>query len=258
MKKYFFILPIIIGVLFFNSQKASGLTFGYTNKPVSSTSTHASNYIHSIRIQSPANGTVTQLSFVPYGYYEYPDYWYAKPAIYLWSDKSLLGVGEEYASRYSGASFKTVDMVSDVSITSGTDYVLSFWGVSQQYLKYDSGGTSNYSSEVYDAYDGNFPATLGGTFDDDIVLGIYATYTAGASDTCTPPVAGDWYINSSDNCYITGDTYINGEVHLLNRGEGGLYIIDGAVLYTLKLNSTSTPVYIESDDGSTIGGFIES
>ena len=78
------------------------------------------------------------------------------------------------------------------------------------------------------------------------------------SDTCTPPASGDWYIHSSDNCYITTDTYINGTTHLLNRGTGGLYIIDGAILYTLKLSSTSTPVYTESDDGSNIGGFIES
>jgi len=75
---------------------------------------------------------------------------------------------------------------------------------------------------------------------------IYATYTASASDTCTAPATGDWYVHSSDNCYISADTYVNGEIHLLNRGEGKLHIIDGATLAASAINSTSTDIDVEA------------
>jgi len=66
-----------------------------------------------------------------------------------------------------------------------------------------------------------------------------------AGNTCTAPVTGDWYIDSKDSCYVTSDTYVIGEIHLLNRCDGALYIIDGATLSAEKINSTSTPINVE-------------
>lgn len=69
----------------------------------------------------------------------------------------------------------------------------------------------------------------------------------GAGGTsCTYSGSGDWYINSSDNCVISTDTYVNGNVNLLNTGSGLLYIIDGATLACENINSTSTNIDVEA------------
>lgn len=86
---------------------------------------------------------------------------------------------------------------------------------------------------------------------DHIRITVY--YTAGASDTCTYSGSGDWYIDSSDNCYINTDVYVPGSVNLLNRGEGALHIIDDAELSVQAINSTSTDIEVEA--GSKINFF---
>lgn len=87
---------------------------------------------------------------------------------------------------------------------------------------------------------------------------VVATFKAapdGASDTCTPPVTGDWTVNLGDNCYVTSDTYIIGDLILIdNLGSGCLNVIDGATLAVAGWEATSTRDYLclESDDGSAL------
>ena len=82
-------------------------------------------------------------------------------------------------------------------------------------------------------------------FLDHIQVKVY--YTEAPANTCTPPASGDWYVSASDNCYVATDTYIIGSLHLLNdKGQGSFNIIDNAVLSVQKINSTSTPINVES------------
>lgn len=66
------------------------------------------------------------------------------------------------------------------------------------------------------------------------------------TDTCSYYGSGDWYINSSDNCFIKTDVYVFGNVNLLNTGTGKLHIIDGATLSCENINSTSTDIDVEA------------
>lgn len=66
-------------------------------------------------------------------------------------------------------------------------------------------------------------------------------------DTCTYSGTGDWYIKAKDNCYIKTDTYVEGTIFLLaDEGPGALHIIDNSVLSVHRIDSTSTPIYIEA------------
>lgn len=76
---------------------------------------------------------------------------------------------------------------------------------------------------------------------------------AGPSDTCTAPVTGDWQVRASDNCYIDTDQYAQGTILLINDdGPGSFNIIDGATVAGHGLESTSTPINVESGTGATI------
>jgi len=70
--------------------------------------------------------------------------------------------------------------------------------------------------------------------------------TWAAADTCTCP-SGDWYVNSSDNCYLAANCDLDtGGLYLLNTGEGSFNIIDGAELSVTGLESTSTDINVEA------------
>jgi len=126
------------------------------------------------------------------------------------------------------------------------------------YIEY--GGSSDLWGETW-AYTDINSSTFGVGFSVTIYEGtvsvdhirITVYYTAGASDTCTYSGSGDWYIDSSDNCYINTDVYVPGSVNLLNRGEGALHIIDDAELSVQAINSTSTDIEVEA--GSKINFF---
>lgn len=77
-------------------------------------------------------------------------------------------------------------------------------------------------------------------------------YSEAPSDTCTCPTDGtDWYVNSSDDCYLATSCDLDDKgLFLLNTGSGSFHIIDNAILSLAKIESTSTPV--EVDGGSTI------
>ena len=66
------------------------------------------------------------------------------------------------------------------------------------------------------------------------------------ADTCTCP-SGDWYVNSSDNCYLSANCDLDtGKLFLLNTGEGAFNIIDSAELSVTGLESTSTDINVEA------------
>lgn len=66
------------------------------------------------------------------------------------------------------------------------------------------------------------------------------------TSTCVYSGSGDWYINSSDNCYIDSNVYVYGNTYLLNRGEGSLHIINNSELATKSLGNTSTDININA------------
>lgn len=86
---------------------------------------------------------------------------------------------------------------------------------------------------------------------DDIRITVYYTPT----DPCAYSGSGDWPVNLGDNCYVTSDLYVPGQLILYdNTGAGSLNIIDGAFLAVEGIQTTSTRAYlqIESDDGSEL------
>ena len=64
----------------------------------------------------------------------------------------------------------------------------------------------------------NFSSTVGNkTFYLDYIS---YEYGGAVADPCEYSGTGDWYVNYSDNCYITSDVYINGSFNLINDGAG--------------------------------------
>ena len=64
--------------------------------------------------------------------------------------------------------------------------------------------------------------------------------------TCNYSGSGDWDINSSDNCFISSDTYVYGYINLLNTGDGSLNIINSSKLTAKSFNNTSTIVNLNA------------
>lgn len=81
----------------------------------------------------------------------------------------------------------------------------------------------------------------------------YSTDVPFVGDTCTYSGTGNWTVNLGDNCYVKTNTYVSGNLILINNtGSGCLNVIDGAILSADSLQSTTTNPYlcIESDDKS--------
>lgn len=76
----------------------------------------------------------------------------------------------------------------------------------------------------------------------------YLRVTVGAADTCTCPAAGgDWYVDSSDSCFLIANCDLDtGGLYILNTGEGSFNIIDNAELSITSLNNTSTPINVKA------------
>ena len=75
------------------------------------------------------------------------------------------------------------------------------------------------------------------------------TVVHASADTCTAPASGDWNVQSSDNCYVTTNTFVNGNLIILNNtGPGSFNVIDGVTLSIEGLQNTSTPMNFESDE----------
>ena len=65
-----------------------------------------------------------------------------------------------------------------------------------------------------------------------------------ASDTCTCPTDGtDWYVHSSDNCYLSASCDLDdGWLYVLNTGTGSFNIVESAVLAVAGVEATSTEI----------------
>lgn len=78
---------------------------------------------------------------------------------------------------------------------------------------------------------------------------------AAASSSCSPPTSGNWWVKASDNCYINTNVTIQGILYInADNGPGTFNVIDGAVIATQGVQSTSTLIYIESSSGANITG----
>jgi hypothetical protein len=139
------------------------------------------------------------------------------------------------------------------SILENTNYFAAFVMDSSKLVIYKDTGTGG---KYDDANNYTTPKTWYYPYSADAKYSIYATYTAGGgASTCTPPASGNWTVNLGDNCYVTTDKYINGNLILIdNTGSGCLNIIDGATLAVKQWEATTTRDYIclESDDNSKL------
>ena len=69
--------------------------------------------------------------------------------------------------------------------------------------------------------------------------------TQAAADTCTYGGTGNWSIDAADNCTITADVYVRGDVYLMElSGTGKLFIYNNATLSVGggQIESTSTDI----------------
>ncbi len=65
--------------------------------------------------------------------------------------------------------------------------------------------------------------------------------------SCTAPVSGDWYVQASDNCYVSANTTVQGTLYIINtKGPGTFNVIDGAILSVHGIKNTSTPIKVET------------
>lgn len=133
------------------------------------------------------------------------------------------------------ADFKAcvAEVVARASWASGNDMVI---------IIKDDGSTAGNNRELDSKNEGS---------GNEAILDI--DFTAAAGDSCTAPASGDWTVNLGDDCYVTTDTYIIGNLILIdNTGSGCLNIIDGATLSVTGWSHTTTRPYLclEADDGS--------
>ncbi len=76
------------------------------------------------------------------------------------------------------------------------------------------------------------------------------TYT---EDTCGCPTGQNWEVYSSDNCFLSSDCDLDkNTLYLIWTGSGSFNIINGATLSLRKIESTSTPINVESSSGVKI------
>ena len=206
--------------------------------------THYPNDLYGSIFTSPSDAQEAE-SLTFYVYYKFSGK-HIKGVLVLESNKTILnnGVGSEVTIPTS-ANWITSSFSTHPSLSGNTGYVLMVITDSYFYFYYDSVSSAGLWDDT-NSYTSPTDPTDASTIDKK--FSIYCTYTAGGGgeDTCTPPASGDWFINSSDNCYITSDTYINGDVHLVNTGAGGLHIINNSVLACKNLHSNGVPIYVKA------------
>ena len=119
--------------------------------------------------------------------------------------------------------WQTVDFSTDPSVDADTDYWLSFCIETQPEFSYDTGTENDGKYENSGiSYSTSMPSTFptASPTIDDRLYSIYATYTAsGGADTCTYS-SGDWEVHYSDNCFITSDPSVDGDIYLQYDGAG--------------------------------------
>ena len=231
---------------------ATGLTFGYTG--LAGTNSTASGNQLKGGSGTGAAGTVTKVTAWLQGITSTRN---AKAVIVEASGKTIISNGISDSTSIPTTKTQYDFTFSSNPTVSAQLYYPSF--VADDTTRYftDSGQSSgNYwFVDNFNSYNSPTDPTGGSAFD-TYRVSIYATYElAGPSDTCTPPASDDWTVNLGDDCYVTTDTYVTGNLILIdNLGSGCLNIIDGATLAVTGWEATSTRDYIclESDDGSEL------
>lgn len=217
-------------------------TFGYTTVGASAGSSNeivcVSNASHST---APENGTITALNFyVSAGWSAGEE---TKGGVFsaTESDPDAGGLLSETSETSTGGSgWQSVGGISQ-SITALSLYSLCMYRNSAEPYNYSfdsltSGGAAN-NGATYPTW-----AVLNSN---NLVYSIYATYTAAPSDTCTPPTSGSWNVNAADNCVLSSNAYITGDLNLMElTGTGTFRITNGATLGVGggQINSTSTNI----------------
>jgi len=244
MKKYLFL--ILFTILFLVPQPSKADTFGYTTAGASTINQTVTNAAYGSVFTSPANiSTVDSISI----YADYSSGETANRFIVLHSNLNIISGGVAGKKTGTGAAdWTTQSYATPPAVSASTDYILMHTvSFSTFVLYYDTGDTDQGH---YDSTNkNNTPTNPTDATHNDNKHSIYATYTpAGGGDTCTCPTDGtDWYVNSSDNCYLSADCDLDdGGLYLLNTGGGAFNIIDGAELSVNKIESTSTDIRVEA------------
>jgi hypothetical protein len=151
-------------------------------------------------------------------------------------DKVTNGITNENTSvENTSYEWISLDFSSSPDLTSQTYYLSAWSDVSggpggNLYIAYDDETGNDYwhdnSISAYNSWPDQL--TKDSTLSDRR-LSIYATYTASGNETdsCTYD-SGNWNILYSDNCHISGTTYVDGDLNVNYDGAGSLGL-DGTI-----------------------------
>lgn len=169
MRKYLFLISILLTIGIFIPTPSEALNFGY--ETVGGTNSDwTANYIHGLKASITENGTGNSIS-----YYGYDTGEVFKCALYKTSDNSFVGGTSEGVLPAAGApAWITVNFTDSPSLISGTEYYISYWSATVIRFFYDVvTGASAYDSETYGVWPNPMvPTAYNNKFS------IYATYTA--------------------------------------------------------------------------------
>jgi len=225
---------------------ATGLTFGFTSVGGYSNGTTG---ITASKYDCPESGTITSITTYAKG---------STGGIYLanavYSDDSgadtKLAEDSGNVLLTTSGSWKTTNLSLAVTATT---YWLAQWGSASyptNYFDLTSGHNPDYNNaETFESWPDPFSKTSSYS---GRQISIYATYTAGEppADTCTYS-SGDWNVNYSDDCDVTADTYVDGDLNLFYDGAGSFDVY--ATLGVDNINASAGAVINVSDSGSIQG-----
>lgn len=165
-----------------------------------------------------------------------------KAAIYKHSDLSLVATTEEKTNPDTGYHHEWV--VFNFSepkpqLVSGTEYILVYWNETGWNMTlYRTSGETNQAHSQSLSYD---------TFPDPLIpshsnykYSIYATYTAVASDTCTPTLDEVWKMDLQDHCTTTASFYSKSGMECYNQS-GGSWVIAGGTEVRVASSTNCIP-----------------
>lgn len=187
-------------------------TFGYTSVGGSGTAGVA-NRAYVTRFTSPSDvGTVQKLT-IRIGSSNAGNL----KGIIVDSSKNLVTNGVSVATSSPVNTWTDWTFSTPPTLTASTVYGLGFVWESTAQTVYDAGTTGQTHADLANSF--TTPQDLGATTDVDRVYSVYATYTTGASDSCTY-TSGDWNVKYSDNCHITSDVNVSGACNFNYDGAG--------------------------------------
>lgn len=160
-----------------------------------------------------------------------------------------IGGGTKIANGSLSTGLTKYTLDSSVNLTPSSQYVVCAapWNIgsdiwASDYRDWDSSTANPYSSGKVTNLDGSYANPT----NPDSGNADRHFKTWGVLDSCDPDAEGDWYIDASDNCVVSTDTYVQGNVELnASNGPGSLSIVGGANLFIQygNISSTSTPIF---------------